>query len=61
MSEQDPSDLKTLQAQLEQATHDAKELMQRLSAELEEQTLQRRTHLLDPLKRTPSPNGQIAD
>jgi hypothetical protein len=55
MPEQDRVDLATLQAALEEATHDAKELMRRLSAQLEEQTLQRRTHLLDPTTRQSAP------
>ena len=48
MSEQSPRDLAALQAALEQATRDAKELMQRLSADLEEQVRQRESHLIEP-------------
>ena len=53
MSEQDPTNLARLKADLEQVTRDAKELMERLSADLHEQTVQRETHLLDPKPRTP--------
>ncbi len=48
MTEHVQANLASLQAALEQATRDAKELMQRLSADLEEQVRQRESHLLDP-------------
>ena len=47
MTEHDRVDLARLQADLERATRDAKELMRRLAADLHERTRQRQTHLLD--------------
>ena len=58
MTDHDRVDLARLQADLEQATRDAKELMQRLAADLHERTRQRQTHLLDPSDRRDSRERQ---
>jgi hypothetical protein len=47
MSQQHEMTLAQLQADLERATQDAKDLMERLSADLREQLRQRETHLLE--------------
>jgi hypothetical protein len=52
MTEHHRTELKALQDDLERVTRDAKQLMERLSADLCEQTRLRETHLLDapPIK-----------
>jgi hypothetical protein len=47
MSQHERANLARLQADLEQATRDAKELIQKLSASLHERTRRRETHLVD--------------
>jgi len=61
MAEQNRKELETLQADLERVTRDAKQLMEKLSADLCEQTRLRETHLLDgpPVKASrKDPRGQ---